>query len=243
MRAARRRQRLRAGRRRSGRPSVCTAETVSVTTEWRTRSAPGFGSCATTMPGAAELGRVDRFARSARAGSAATTASRCCQTDHVRDVDGRGALLAVVAREQPGGDEAADHEREQQQEPGPDQGPAAAARGGATSSSTTTSGGSPSSTTAVGGTPSSTTVVSSGGGPGSSKSHPPRPIRSAGTPNLFLRNSLQFAPKTPNARRRLLSGAGSLNGGFHGSQADRPRTRPRRRPRRHGRRGGCAGST
>ena len=61
-----------------GTASVCTAETVSVTTEWRTTSAPGFGSCATTVPGSAELALV--FIRAIRPRwFSRWTASRCCR--------------------------------------------------------------------------------------------------------------------------------------------------------------------
>ena len=73
-----------------GTASVCTAETVSVTTECLTTFAPGFGSCATTVPGSAVLAPVRMRAIRPRAFSRCT-ASRASGARR-SDVDRRGAL-------------------------------------------------------------------------------------------------------------------------------------------------------
>src|SRR5690242_744934 len=133
---------------------VCTAETVRVTTECLTRSAPGPGSCATTVPGACALGRVTvrairpfRFSR--------TTASCCLRrtTFGTFTVDAPLSPLSRVSSQAATSPPITSASRSSSHGQISGRGGGPGGGGGPTSSSTT----------APGGRGSSTTVGSSGG--------------------------------------------------------------------------------
>jgi hypothetical protein len=170
-----------------GTASDWTAETVRVTTVSLTTSAPGFGSCATTVPASAELERVTVRAIRPRAFSRCT-ASRCCR----RTTLGTLTVEAPLSPSSRVSSQAATRPPITSASRSSNHGHSSGRRGGGPG------GGGPISSSTTTGWPPSTTVASS-------EEWTRRRLTSASYP--FVRNTepvteeiFAIHPKTPNAR-------------------------------------------